>query len=155
MIKNKPRALLHHGADVAGPVFKEIADRLYGTYIRQPNTHTASQVKKDSNIYSYPGNKRDIIYVNAALNMRYTDSSTRIDEWVDMNRKNAVTVLKRKNVDRNSMPQLKGMGLKDVVYLCENMGLKLTVKGRGKVAGQSIQPGQPVAKGQLVNIELN
>jgi cell division protein FtsI (penicillin-binding protein 3) len=47
------------------------------------------------------------------------------------------------------------MGLKDVVYLCENMGLKVNVKGKGKVAAQSIIAGQAVAKGQLMSIELN
>jgi cell division protein FtsI (penicillin-binding protein 3) len=53
------------------------------------------------------------------------------------------------------MPELKGMGLKDVVYLCENIGLKVTVKGKGKVAAQSIIAGQAFARGQLINIELN
>jgi cell division protein FtsI (penicillin-binding protein 3) len=45
--------------------------------------------------------------------------------------------------------------LKDVVYLCENMGLKVSVKGKGKVAEQSILPGQPIAKGQVLSVELN
>lgn len=155
VIKNKPRALLHHGADVAGPVFKEIADRLYSTYIRQLNTNTAQQVKRDSSVFSYAGNKRDITYVNARLKMAYADSTDRTDEWVSMNGKNAFTAITRKPIDKNAMPQLKGMGLKDVVLLCENMGLKVQVRGKGKVVAQSIQAGQPVAKGQLVNIELN
>ena len=53
------------------------------------------------------------------------------------------------------MPELKGMGLKDAVYICENMGLKLNVKGKGKVGVQSIVAGQQVVKGQLVELELN
>ncbi len=53
------------------------------------------------------------------------------------------------------MPQLKGMGLKDVLYLCENMGLKVNAKGKGKVTDQSIIPGQLIARGQMVNVELN
>ena len=53
------------------------------------------------------------------------------------------------------MPHLVGMGLKDVVYLCENMGLKVMIKGKGKVTVQSILPGQIFAKGQLINLELN
>jgi cell division protein FtsI (penicillin-binding protein 3) len=47
------------------------------------------------------------------------------------------------------------MGLKDVIYLCENFGLKVNAKGRGKVAAQSITAGQPIARGQLINVELN
>jgi cell division protein FtsI (penicillin-binding protein 3) len=35
------------------------------------------------------------------------------------------------------------------------MGLMVQVKGRGKVTEQSIVPGQPIAKGQLVQLSLN
>ncbi|MEI9911878.1 MAG: PASTA domain-containing protein [Bacteroidota bacterium] len=31
------------------------------------------------------------------------------------------------------MPNVKGMGLKDALYLLENMGLKVTVKEGGKL----------------------
>ena len=53
------------------------------------------------------------------------------------------------------MPSLQGMGLKDAVYLCENMGLKVSTKGAGKVIAQSVQSGSKINKGQLVKIELN
>ena len=60
-----------------------------------------------------------------------------------------------KSIDGKTMPQLKGMGLKDVVILCENMGLKVNTKGKGKVVLQSLVPGQSFAKGQILNIALN
>lgn len=53
------------------------------------------------------------------------------------------------------MPLLKGMVLKDAVYLCENIGLLVSVKGRGKVNEQSILPGQAIAKGQTIQLLLN
>ena len=53
------------------------------------------------------------------------------------------------------MPSLQGMGLKDAVYLCENMGLKVSIKGAGKVSSQSLESGSLISKGQLVKIELN
>ncbi|MDE3125746.1 MAG: PASTA domain-containing protein, partial [Bacteroidota bacterium] len=53
------------------------------------------------------------------------------------------------------MPSLKGMGLKDVMYLCGNMGLKINAKGVGKVTEQSILPGSHISKGQILTIELN
>lgn len=154
IIKNKAHAPVYYGAAVAGPVFKEIADRLYSTYIRQANTVIA-QAKKDSSVFNYAGNKKDIAYLSQKLRLSYSDSTTRTDEWIDMKGKDAVVVLNKKPVDKNTMPQLKGMGLKDVVFLCENMGLKVNARGRGKVAEQSILPGQPVVKGQLVNVALN
>jgi cell division protein FtsI (penicillin-binding protein 3) len=53
------------------------------------------------------------------------------------------------------MPSLQGMGLKDAIYVCENMGLKVKVKGAGKVTNQSIGTGSKISKGQVVSIELN
>jgi cell division protein FtsI (penicillin-binding protein 3) len=47
------------------------------------------------------------------------------------------------------------MGLKDAVYICENMGLRLTIRGKGKIGAQSIVAGQTINKGQLVQLELN
>ena len=155
VIKNKPHALVHHGADVAGPVFKEISDRLYSTYIRQANTVTAQQKRSDSSAFNYAGNKQDILTVADKLKLRYADSTGRMDEWINFSGMNAAVVINKKAVELNTMPELKGMGLKDVVYLCENMGLKVMAKGKGKVAIQSVQPGQIIVKGQLINIELN
>ena len=155
VIRNKPHALIHFGADVAGPVFREVADRLYSTYIRQSNTVSIQQKKTDSSSFSYAGSKQDVAYINAKLKLKYADSSGRADEWINMYGKDATVVINRRPFDRNTMPELKGMGLKDVVYLCENIGLKVNIKGKGKVAVQSIMPGQAIAKGQLISIELN
>ncbi len=155
IIKNKPHALIHLGALIAGPVFKEIADRLYSTYITPSNSLQVVVKKSDSSVFSYSGSKKDISTVSAKLNLRYADSTTANDQWINLNSTHAVTVLNKKNITQTAMPELKGMALKDVVYVCENLGLKVMAKGRGKVALQSIQPGQVFVKGQMVNIELN
>lgn len=154
IIKNKAHAPVYYGAAVAGPVFKEIADRLYSTYIRQTNTASVEK-KKDSSVFSFAGNKRDIAFVNSKLRLPFIDSTARLDEWTEMKGKDAVVTLNRKAVEKNTMPELKGMGLKDVVYLCENMGLKVNARGKGKVAEQSIPPGQAVVKGQMINVALD
>jgi cell division protein FtsI (penicillin-binding protein 3) len=52
------------------------------------------------------------------------------------------------------MPDIKGMGLKDAIYLLENMGLKVQTKGKGKVMVQSILAGTTLAKGMTVYVEL-
>jgi cell division protein FtsI (penicillin-binding protein 3) len=155
IIVNKPHAINHFGSSVSGPVFKEIADRLYSTYIRKENTSIANVKKADSSTYRYTGNKQDLALLSAKLALRYTDSTMRGDEWIDMNGRDAAIGWSKRAVTDNMMPQLKGMGLKDAVYLCESMGLKITAKGKGKVTDQSIIAGQPIAKGQLVNVALN
>lgn len=155
VIKNKPHAVAHHGADVAGPVFKEIADRLYSTYIRQLPINTVKLVKKDSTAFGFAGMKQDMAVVASKLKLGYTDSSKYTDQWVALNSKNANAVISAKTTDPHLMPELKGMGLKDVIYLCENFGLKVNAKGKGKVSVQSVTAGQPIERGQLISVELN
>ena len=51
VIKNKPHAAIFYGASVAGPVFKEIADRLITLNAPQPDSVKYASVKSiDSSI---------------------------------------------------------------------------------------------------------
>jgi cell division protein FtsI (penicillin-binding protein 3) len=61
------------------------------------------------------------------------------------------------NVASNAtkVPDVTGMGLKDAVYLLENMGLKVSASGRGKVVSQSLAQNTNFNKGQQIKIQLN
>ena len=52
------------------------------------------------------------------------------------------------------MPDLKGFPAKDALYILENMGLKVSIKGSGKVVKQSIPKGAPVKKNQEIKLTL-
>lgn len=54
----------------------------------------------------------------------------------------------------SSMPEVRGMGLKDALFLLESRGLKVQFSGRGAVAQQSIQAGARVTPGASVVITL-
>ncbi len=154
VIKNKPFAPVYYGAAVAGPVFKEIADRLYSTYIRNGKPKQ-SPINKDSIQLQYTTYKEDLYQLSKTLQLNYKDSTGRADEWGVISGIKKSLVLQKKPVTNNTMPLLKGMGLKDAVYLCENIGLLVSVKGRGKVNEQSILPGKAIAKGQTIQLLLN
>ncbi len=102
--------------------------------------------------YFYAGNSTDIRYVFKTLSVTYSDSVR--SEWGRVTPKNYEPLLKDVNVARAVMPDVKGMGLKDAVYLLENMGLKVKANGKGKVMIQSILAGTPLAKGMTVYVEL-
>ncbi len=154
VIKNKPHAAVFYGGSVAGPVFKEIADRLYSSYIRDGFAKT-TQAKIDSGAYSYTGFRQDVSDVARRLKIPYKDSTRITDEWAFLSGASGKASITQRKLEQQTMPLLKGLGLKDAVYVCENMGLKLNIRGRGKVVNQSIIPGQQIAKGQLISIELN
>ena len=52
------------------------------------------------------------------------------------------------------MPDVRGLGLRDAVYLLEKNGLKVQVSGKGKVKRQEPEAGRTCAKGQQVFLEL-
>jgi len=76
------------------------------------------------------------------------------NEWSNVYANNYQPVVETNPVRKQVMPNVKGMGLKDALFLLENMGLKVSVKGRGKIVSQSIVAGTGLAKGITVMLEL-
>jgi cell division protein FtsI (penicillin-binding protein 3) len=156
VIKNKPHAAKFYGASVAGPVFKEIADQLFTLKVTQPKSHMqyASFGTADSNAYSYAGYTKDLKKVSSHLAVPVSEAEGK-SNYGKISKQANQNILSRQNISMKQMPSLEGMGLKDVVYLCENLGLKVNVRGRGKAIAQSINAGQSIARGQSVSVQLN
>jgi cell division protein FtsI (penicillin-binding protein 3) len=154
VIVNKPFAKLFYGASVAGPVFKEIAERLYTMYVKSDMQYVKATIN-DSNNYMYEGIKQDVKNIMSTIGVKYKDSVNNNAQWTIVSKGETVPVLRSERFSSKAMPQLNGMTLKDAIYICENIGLKVNIKGKGKVVSQSLTTGEPVAAGQLVNIQLN
>jgi cell division protein FtsI (penicillin-binding protein 3) len=153
VIVNKPHAVLFYGASVAGPVFKEIADRLVTLNAPQPDSLKYASVKSiDSSSYNYAGFQNDIKSILSTIKISYKDSAK--TELAKMNRQQNQPVLTSLNVSNKYMPALNGLGLKDALFVCENAGLVVKVNGVGKVTNQSIAAGAIIEKGQLINLQL-
>ncbi len=152
VIKNKPHAAKFYGASVAGPVFKEISDRLYTLYVKQ-NDQLNLIAKKDSSWFQYAGYSTEVKQVFDKLKLKYTSTNSESDFITVTNQTGKAAVYNFK-ISEKQMPSLKGLALKDAVAVCENIGLKVAVRGKGKVASQSVEPGNTIAKGQTINIEL-
>ncbi|WP_315820869.1 PASTA domain-containing protein [Paraflavitalea speifideaquila] len=88
------------------------------------------------------------------LQWKYKDS-VGANEWTRLYAVNYAPVLNGQPVSKKNMPDVRGMGLKDALFLLENMQAKVVVKGRGKVKTQSVEPGALFVKNQPVTIELN
>jgi cell division protein FtsI (penicillin-binding protein 3) len=152
VIRTKPHAALHYGGQLGAPVFREVVTKLYAMYVQKKDPSLYA-VKKDSSAYFYAGNAADIKNVYKTLNVDYSDSVQQ-NEWSNVYANNYQPVMKTNTIRPQLMPNVKGMGLKDALYLLENMGLKVSVKGRGKIIAQSVVPGTNLAKGITVMLEL-
>ncbi len=150
--KNSPK---HFGGDVAAPVFKNIANRIYSVFIHDSSAAKSQYlVSNNSSLYynGFTGNASFIMQkvgANSQLNgARFNDIVT-----ASYNAKTFVGV--KQKIVNNAMPSLKGMSIKDAVYLCETIGLKVNVHGKGKVNKQSVAEGNKIKFGEQINLELN
>lgn len=153
VVKNKPHALRYYGAAVAAPVFKEVSDKLYAMYVGKKKIFNPAQ-QIDSSMFWYAGYNNDIRNIYTALRMPVRDSSEK-SQWVYVSNQQNTATTKMIRTENQKMPNVSGMGLKDALYLLENMGVKVTAQGRGKVVTQSLLPGSMISKGASVNLVLN
>jgi cell division protein FtsI (penicillin-binding protein 3) len=69
--------------------------------------------------------------------------------------KNAKLISDNISLSAKKIPDVTGLGLKDAVYLLENMGLKVSISGKGKVIYQSLAENAGFNKGETIKLELN
>lgn len=139
-----------YGAVVSGTVFKEIADKVYASGLDNLNSVAEESTKMP---YSKNGLRGDLKLVMDRIGVEVNDQSGDY-EWVKTLTGEKSVEFYSKNVSKNVMPQVKGMGLGDALYLLESKGLSVEVKGSGVVKSQSVEAGKEIINGQLVTLEL-
>jgi cell division protein FtsI (penicillin-binding protein 3) len=158
VIKNKPFAKKYYGATVAGPVFREVADKLMSLEKDNPdNSRFAALtelIKKDSSKYYYAGGAREIKSVLRGLGLPFLDSCGN-KEWAGLYPVNHQPVIAKIETEPKRVPDVKGMGLRDALYLLESKDIRVLARGAGKVSQQSIPAGAFIEKNQKLTIELN
>lgn len=152
VINTKPHAAMHYGGQLAAPVFKEVANKLYALYVQKKKEQPIA-LTTDSSLYRYSGYTSDVKKIYSILNVSYKDSVAKYP-WSKIYSSYAYPVAKPNYVHKSAMPDLVNMNLKDALFLLENMNVKVVAKGRGKVVGQTISPGDPITENQTVTLLL-
>jgi cell division protein FtsI (penicillin-binding protein 3) len=116
--------------------------------------NTSSSLRPDSGTYCYAGSTASIKKVLSEVKIKYSDSSERLD-WSRMYPNREAAVVNGQQPTKNTIPNVKGMGLKDALYLMETLDVKVVAKGKGKVVHQSIDAGMLIQKNQIVTLELD
>ncbi len=148
---NDPKGT-YYAALVAGPPFREIADKIYASDMQMYNEVEKHLVGNTVAPQAKAGQSKDVKKVYQAFGIKalYAAKSSYFNS-VDTS--NGV-VYQDYKVTKGFMPDVNGMGLKDAMYLVGNAGLKARVIGSGKVFSQSISAGSPIGKGLSVQLEL-
>lgn len=151
LVKTRPHAAIHYGGQLAAPVFKEVANKLYALYVRGTGEGKIT-VTKDSLHNRSIGSAKEMKSVLQELQVAYKDSSSGA-VWACVTSPSAV--LKSSGAVNTTIPDVRQMTLKDALYLLENRNLKVMVKGRGKVLMQDLVPGSRIRKNQTITLLLN
>lgn len=155
VIQNGHDSKWAYGGTVAGPVFKEIADRIYATRMA---TIPVKEIDNDpdSAFYRFSGLGTDLHHLLTAFHYGNTTVDNK-QKWATAYLQNgtAHTISNPALQEKSRVPDVLGMGLKDAVYLLENMGLKVDISGKGKVVKQSLVANASFNKGDKINLELN
>lgn len=145
------------GGVQAGSVFSRIAERIYAKHLYR-NLAQA----KDSTAVIMPdiknGDIREAALVLNVLNIHSNSASISTGHtpiWGKAICTTDYVNLKETNNNKLLVPNVKGMGAKDAVYLLESKGLRVRLNGMGKVKQQSISPGSYLHKGQTIVLTLN
>ena len=145
------------GGLMAGGVFGKIAERVYAKDL------TADlKLAIDSNTVVIPdvktGDMNEGKYILDALKIQnrtqYTASNTNKPVWGNAQANPQAVLLHQREMLRDFVPSVIGMGAKDAVYLLESKGLKVNISGVGKVHHQSIAQGSLLRKGQTIGLQL-
>ena len=140
-----------YGSAVAAPVFKAIAEKT----MAWNHQMIADQAYADglSNIpESNSGFGKDFKMLFDYVGIPYKQKTK--NAWVFVDPFETKMLIEPKTFAKRTVPDVRGMGARDAMYLLENLGLKVTLSGSGRVNFQSISPGT-AAKGQYIEIELN
>ena len=156
VVIDSPSGGQQYGSDVAAPVFKEIADKLYAVDLE---LHEATEPKpSEGNDMAFPlirsGYFDDLNYLCNELGISNHTRSNSDEEWVYATTANNAVIWNNRKIKEDLVPDVTGMTLKDALFLLENSGLKVRINGRGRVQSQSQTPGAKAVKGSIINIYL-
>lgn len=156
VVVNNPRAHGNYGGEVAGPIFRKIADECYSTELQlhealepvDPSLPIAGRKLPGFDI----GYREDMGMILNELSIPFEGAPSE-DIAVVQTKSDTLTFVDR-TMSTEVVPTVTGLGLKDALYVLENRGLKVKVDGVGKVSRQSLIPGTPI-RGQEITLYLN
>ncbi len=144
----------YYGGSVAGPVFKEIADKAYTTNIEMHAKAEKLPELTAETPRAKSGATEELKKVCTELALKKSGEGLD-NEWSYVGYDSNELIVKDLNMIDGLVPNVVGMGAADAVYLLEQSGLKIQLKGLGKVEKQSPLPGNKIKKGQTVYIDLS
>jgi len=155
VVVDSPTKSVYYGNIVAGPVFKEISDKVYSTQVKMlEEVETDPQLADQLVPFSKVSKKQDLVEAFEKLNIK-ADIKDPDAKWAIASADSNSVQVNEREVVENLVPRVVGMGAMDALFLLENAGLKVNMVGSGVVRQQSILPGTRATEGREIVIRLS
>ena len=149
VVINGPTSGQYYGAIVAGPVFRAITDKVYASDL---DLHQGVNEVIEPAMHNLPismnGSQHHLQKVFSAFDVKM-DFQARDAEFVKTQTGEEAVRLVEISTE-TEMPDVVGMGLMDALYILENKGYKVKVKGSGVIRKQVVDANNP----RLIRLEL-
>ena len=149
-----PVAHGYYGSTTALPIFRKIADRCMGIHrdLLPKNMLPDTQAIMAGVRLSGWSEKDEL---NEIIDELSLDTHVEGDgEWARLAGGKEIEMEVSNVLDKNMIPELYGMGIRDAIYLLENRGIHVQYNGIGRVKSQSIRSGQPITRGSTIFLTL-
>lgn len=159
VVVSAPSGDAYYGGVVAGPVFKDVADKVYSTSLeihKEINAIQPEYAMKAPLVKT--GSQQEIQNILTTLKVKSVSNDAKA-EWVSGSLSDSTSIkLSSQKIENNLkhsiIPDLTGMTARDVLYLLENNGMRVKIMGSGAVVSQSIEAGSTFIKGTQIVLQL-
>lgn len=154
IVVSNPRGKRYYGSSVSGPVFKELAEKVYATRLGVVDEN--GEYQANCNSFTTPS----MVYFNDFLDYCNMENISFVDnvednEWISVEQTDDEVFVNSIEFEENIVPNVKGMNITDAVFVLESMGWKVKFDGYGKVKSQSVKPDTELRKGSVINLVLS
>jgi cell division protein FtsI (penicillin-binding protein 3) len=157
VIRTKAHSRAYYGGAIAAPVFRMIADKIFATGMGSWDGQLDSIARTGNHqLFAKMATQKSYNVLLNAMNKKPGGEEAMPGAMVQMGIDSAKKmIVQHKPIYRNMVPDVKGMGLRDAVYLMEREGLHVQVIGSGMVQSQSVAAGTAIVKGQVVVLQMS
>lgn len=142
-----------YGNIVAGPIFREIADKIYATNFELQGENFPEQIAE----FRVPVSREGYLADSKKV-FEYMEVPIKISDpkavWIRTTTTPDTVLIDELKMTENLIPNVRGMGAMDAIYLIESAGMRAQIEGIGVVKQMSAQPGTPVVKGAMIVLTL-
>jgi cell division protein FtsI (penicillin-binding protein 3) len=152
VVINEPKKGIIYGSLVAGPVFKDIADKIYSSSLKiQPVAGKTGEPQIPEILKGSTAKTRSVLN---ALNISSQLDSGNRSEWVSGEKKGFAILLKPAMAKQGLIPDFKGMGLRDAIVWLEQNKIMVSSEGYGRIISQSVPAGTAIANVSQIHLIL-